>query len=430
MGLQTFSIPLHPYKFCLMPRSGGVVTENIRIALSSVRSHWLRSILTMLIIAFGITALVGILTAIDGIRYSLTDQFSRMGANTFSIRNQAMILQEGSAEETSPPITYRQAREFCNRFEYGTTVSYFTWGNQLLTVRFRDRKTNPNISMIGCNENYLTTSGYDLGSGRNFSATEVADGASVAIIGSVLAERLFQSVIEPVGQVISAGSQRYKVIGVLKSKGSSMGFSNDNNLFVPVNNLRQHMGDRGSSYEINVKASDAESMEATIAEATVAFRKIRQLDPKESNDFSIESSDNLVRILVDNISTITMAATLIGLITLLGAAIGLMNIMLVSVTERTREIGIRKAMGATSTIIRNQFLIEAVTIGILGGIIGIIGGVLIGNITTMLTGGSFLIPWGWMSIGIALCIITGLVSGIYPASKAASLDPIESLRYE
>jgi len=413
-----------------MLRTGGVFTENIRIALTSVRSHWLRSILTMLIIAFGITALVGILTAIDSIRYSLTDQFSRMGANTFSIRDRAMIVQEGSAMEESPSITYRQAEEFQRRFGYGATVSFFTYGNQLLTVRYGNQKTNPNISLIGCDENYLTTSGYSLASGRNFSTAEVYDGAAVAIIGSVLAERLFQSVIDPLGQVIAAGNHRYKVIGVLQSKGASMGFSNDNNLFVPVNNLRQQMSDQGSSYEINVKASETMAMEATISEATVLFRKVRRLDPQEPNDFAIESSDNLVRILVDNISTITMAATLIGLITLLGAAIGLMNIMLVSVTERTREIGIRKAMGATSIIIRNQFLIEAVTIGVLGGIIGIIGGVLVGNITTMLTGGKFLIPWGWMTIGIVLCIITGLVSGIYPASKAARLDPIESLRYE
>jgi putative ABC transport system permease protein len=413
-----------------MFRISGVFFENIRIGLGSVRSHLLRSVLTMLIIAFGITALVGILTAIDAIRFSLTSEFSRMGANTFSIRQQEMFARGGERVVDAPPITYREAEEFRNRFGYGSVVSVIAFGNQLFTVKYENRKTNPNISMLGCDENYLVISGYTLDRGRSFSVTEVQFGSNVAIIGSVLADRLFQGVVDPVGKTILVGSVRYKVVGVLLSRGSSMGFSNDNNVFVPVNNLRRMITGQAPSFQINVKASDAASMDATVAEATSLFRKVRRLDPREPVNFSVESSDNLVQMLIDNISTITLAATIIGLITLLGAAIGLMNIMLVSVTERTREIGIRKAMGATRIIIRNQFLTEAVVIGILGGLIGIIGGVLVGNITTMITGGNFIIPWGWMLMGVILCVLVGLVSGLYPASRASKLDPIESLRYE
>ncbi len=410
--------------------SGAVVKENVAIAVGSVRSHLLRSILTMLIIAFGITALVGILTAIDSIRYSLTNEFSRMGANTFSIRNYTMFVSGDAESQPSPPITYKEAAAFKETFSQRGLVSFSAWGGQLVTVKFGGIKTHPNITVMGCDENYLVTSGYSLQAGRNFSLLETEAGSNVAIIGSVLSERLFRSVLDPVGKMISVGSNKYRVIGVLESKGSSMGFSNDNNLFVPINNIRRHQPDLNRSYEINVKAADASLMEGAISEAKALFRNIRRLDPRESENFAVETSDNLVRMLIDNISTITLAATFIGLITLLGAAIGLMNIMLVSVTERTREIGIRKAMGATSSTIRNQFLIEAVTIGIFGGLIGILTGMLVGNITTLLTGGVFIIPWGWMLMGVSLCILVGLVSGLYPASRAARLDPIESLRYE
>lgn len=413
-----------------MSWSGAVFRENVVIAVGSVRSHLLRSILTMLIIAFGITALVGILTAIDSIRYSLTNEFSRMGANTFSIRNRQMFVEGDMDSRPSPPITYKEASAFKEKFSEKGLVSFFAWGGMPTTVKYGSVKTHPNISVMGCDENYLITSGYSLSNGRNFSLLETEAGSNVAIIGSVLAERLFRSVVDPLGKMISVGSVKYRVIGVLESKGSSMGFSNDNNLFVPVNNIRRYQPNINRSYEIQVKAADATAMQGTLSEARALFRNIRRLDPREGENFAVETSDNLVRMLIDNISTITLAATFIGLITLLGAAIGLMNIMLVSVTERTREIGIRKAMGATASIIRNQFLIEAVVIGVFGGLIGILTGMLVGNITTLLTGGMFIVPWGWMIMGVSLCILVGLLSGLYPASRAARLDPIESLRYE
>ena len=413
-----------------MSWSGAVFRENVVIAVGSVRSHLLRSVLTMLIIAFGITALVGILTAIDSIRYSLTNEFSRMGANTFSIRNRQMFVEGDMDSRPSPPITYKEASAFKEKFSDKALVSFFAWGGMPTTVKYGNVKTHPNISVMGCDENYLATSGYSLGTGRNFSLLEAEAGTNVAIIGSVLAERLFRSVVDPLGKMISVGSVKYRVIGVLESKGSSMGFSNDNNLFVPVNNIRRYQPNLDRSYEINVKAADATALQGTLSEAKALFRNIRRLDPREGENFAVETSDNLVRMLIDNISTITLAATFIGLITLLGAAIGLMNIMLVSVTERTREIGIRKAMGATASIIRNQFLIEAVVIGVFGGLIGILTGMLMGNVTTLLTGGVFIVPWGWMIMGVSLCILVGLLSGLYPASKAARLDPIESLRYE
>ena len=230
--------------------------------------------------------------------------------------------------------------------------------------------------------------------------------------------------------MITVGSNKYKIIGILEKKGSSMGFGGDKNCLIPIINSRQYFSYPNQSFTISCLADGPEELDSKIGEAISEMRVVRGLKPIEEDNFEIIRSDNLAQILIDNIKYVTIAATLIGIITLFGAAIGLMNIMLVSVTERTKEIGTRKALGATATIIRNQFLIEAVVICQLGGIVGIILGVAVGNITSVFTGGSFIIPWLWILSGIALCMIVGLMSGIFPAAKAAKLDPIEALRYE
>jgi len=296
-------------------------------------------------------------------------------------------------------------------------------------MRYESNKTNPNVSVFGGDINYLAVSGYELESGRNFSNHEIQSGTPLVIIGKEIATSLFRKT-EPIGKVVSIGSHKYKVIGVLKEKGSSMGFGGDKMCIISIGNLRHNYMRPRMSFVISVLANDVQNLDNALSEATGLFRKIRGVKLGEDENFEIVKSDSLSQILIENISYVTMAATIIGFITLLGAAIGLMNIMLVSVTERTREIGIRKAIGAKAKLIRQQFLIEAIVICQLGGVMGIIFGIAMGNVVSYFVGGGFIIPWLWITSGIVLCFIVGVVSGIYPAIKASKLDPIEALRFE
>jgi len=327
-------------------------------------------------------------------------------------------------------ITYDEAIEFKERFSFPAVTSISTFGTGAATAKYASKKTNPNIMVQGVDDNYLTTSGYELEYGRNFSKRELSNGENVILVGKEVIKKLFPNNENPIDKQISVGVKKYKIIGVMKEKGSSMGFSGDKSCMIPIANLRQFVSGKELSYTINVMVTNTTLLDVAIGEATGTFRVIRKVLPGDNNNFEVEKSDNLAQMLLENIQYVTMAATIIGLITLLGAAIGLMNIMLVSVTERTREIGIRKAMGATSNTIKNQFLVEAIVIGQLGGLLGIVFGILIGNIMSIILGSSFVVPWLWIFSGILLCVLVGLVSGIFPAIKAARLDPIEALRYE
>ncbi|MBD99395.1 MAG: ABC transporter [Verrucomicrobia bacterium] len=410
-----------------------VIRENINEALKAVRGQLLRTILTILIIAIGITALVGILTSIDAISSSISSNFSSMGSNTFSIRNRGSNIRVGRSGKKAkyhPRITYEQAIQFKKRFEYPATVSVSTRATALATLKYKSEKTNPNIFVFGIDENYLITSGYEMDIGRNFSEHDIRYGTHGVIIGKDIKETLFSDGENPIDKTISIGAGRYRVIGVLESKGSSMGFSADKNAFIPLTNARQYFPRANPTFLINVMANRPDVLDEAIGEATGLFRIIRKDKIGQENSFESSRSDSISELLLENLSMVTISATIIGFITLLGAAIGLMNIMLVSVTERTREIGIRKAIGASAPRIRNQFLIEAIVICQLGGLFGIILGIIIGNVVGSLMGSGFIIPWDWMILGVSLCFFVGLISGIYPAYKASKLDPIESLRYE
>jgi len=412
--------------------SGSLVLENLRISMQSVRNHMMRTTLTVLIIAFGIMALVGILTSIDAIKYYLNDKFQMMGANTFSIRNRQMfrIGNDHSRPKDFREITYDEAVRFKESFTFPATTSLSINATGTATVKYSSNKTNPNVMVFGCDENYMVTSGNEIMSGRNFTPTEVFYGASVAIVGSDVISKVFKNKEDPLGKFILIGPARYLIVGLLKEKGSSMGFNPDNLCLIPINNARQQFARPKISYGINVHVPDGEKLEAAIDEATGIFRIIRHVGVGEESSFDISKSDNLANMLFDSLSYLRMAAVVIGAITLLGAAIGLMNIMLVSVTERTREIGIRKAIGATKRTIRNQFLAEAIVIAQLGGLLGIILGIAIGNALALSIGTHFIIPWNWILWGVSLCFIVALLSGIIPAVKAAKLDPIDALRYE
>jgi putative ABC transport system permease protein len=408
-------------------------SENLRISMRSIRANMLRAVLTMLIIGFGIMALVGILTAIDAIKNSITEEFSRMGANTFSIESRSMNVHFGGERERRRNydyISYREAREFKESFKFPAEVSIWTRATGIATVKYKSEKTHPNVSVFGADENYITTAGYEIGEGRNFTAQEVESNRNYALVGKGVIKTVFDSNEPALDKVVTIGNGKYKIIGILAEKGSSMGGEGDRLCILPYSNVRQYFSRPNMRYSINVTPADGALMEAAQGEAEGVFRQVRNLDVKDESDFHINKSDSLANMMIENLKFVTIAATLIGVITLFGAVIGLMNIMLVSVTERTREIGIRKAIGAKSDTIRQQFLFESVLIGQMGGAIGIILGILVGNIVSMIIGTPFFIPWPWIIMGVVLCFLVGIVSGYYPAQKASKLDPIRALHYE
>ncbi|MDP4209169.1 MAG: ABC transporter permease [Bacteroidota bacterium] len=412
-------------------RINPLIRENLRISLRSVRSNMVRSVITIMIIAFGIMALVGILTAIESIKKSFNENFSILGANTFSIDSRGMRIHVGNKRYRTKNfsyISYKQAEDFKQEFKFPAIVSISTFASGSATVKYLDKKSNPNIRVIGGDENYLQTAGLEIDKGRNFTAQEIEQNRNFVLVGSRMPMTLANG-NNLIDQEIIIGNARYKVIGILKEKGSSIGMG-DQVCILPYTNVRQNFTRPSMNFSISVMPEQPQLMDAALGEAEGLFRQIRNLAVTDESDFNLNRSDTLINILLENIKYVTIAATLIGIITLFGAAIGLMNIMLVSVTERTSEIGIRKALGAKAQTIKQQFLFEAVVIGQLGGFVGIFLGILIGNIISLITKVSFVVPWGWILLGVSLCFGVGLLSGYIPAVKAARLDPIEALRYE
>ena len=410
----------------------GIFRENLRIAMRAIRSNRVRAILTICIIAFGIMALVGILTAIDAIKSSLTNQFTMMGANSFTITSRGINIQIGNERyraKNYSRISYREANEFKERFNEPALVSVSFNASGLSTVKYGSEETNPNVNLTGVDENYLSLSGYEVENGRNFSTDEIQMSRHLVLIGSDVAMDLFPGEIDPVGKEITVAGLKLQVAGVLKRKGS--GINNpDLVCFMPVTTARQYFSRPNMNFNISVMPINPVNLDILAGEAEAVFRIVRNLDARDESDFSVTKSDNIVNMLLKNIKYVTLAATLIGIVTLFGAAVGLMNIMLVSVTERTREIGVRKAIGAKPNTIKYQFLFESILIGQFGGLFGIILGILIGNAVSLALKSSFVVPWIWVTTGIVVCFIVGVVSGYAPAVKAANIDPIEALRYE
>ena len=410
------------------------LVENVKEGLRSVQANMLRSVLTALIVAIGIMSLVGILTAIDGIEYSVSQSLSSLGVKTFDINSKWNRggSQSGIKEKNHAPLQLNEVQRFINQYNYPSSISLSATLTILAEVKQGSNKTNPNVTVVGINEEYMAIKGLELEQGRNLSKFEVQYGTKVAILGAKLAKELYPDRSKPIlNTTISFKGTQFRVIGVMKEKGNISENNFDNMVLIPILVANQLASGNSLNYRLVVGISDMTQIDVAMGEATGLMRKIRHDRIGDSDSFEIEKSEGLAEDLDSITSALRIGGFGVGFITLLGASIALMNIMLVSVTERTREVGVRKALGATPLRIRQQFVIEAIVVCVLGGIVGIFLGILIGNLISSVIGfKAFVIPWLWILVGFLICIAVGLFSGYYPAHKASKLDPIESLRFE
>ncbi|MCU0349267.1 MAG: ABC transporter permease [Flavobacterium sp.] len=411
----------------------GLFKENTKIALDSIRSQVLRTSLTVFIIALGITALVGILTVVSALQNTILKDFASMGANTFSINQydfSSEINQNDVEQKVNPIISYPQAKAFQNKynFPFTSTSLYFTAASGV-EVKYQGEKTDPEIAILGVDEHYCPNKGLEVTKGRNFNNFDIINNNYVCVLGSDFEKGLFKDK-NPIDQVISIRGAKFKVIGVLKEKGSTFGNSQDLRVLIPTQIARSIFSAPSINYSLDVKVMNDALLDEAVEDAIITMRMVRKLNPVEKNNFGIERSDDLIQTLLSNTEALSYIAWIIGVITVFGSSIALMNIMLVSVSERTREIGIRKALGATRATIAWQFFTETLVIGQLGGIVGIILGITAGFLISMAIGFQFTIPWLAIIAAFATTFLVAIVSGLFPAIKAAKLDPVEALRYE
>lgn len=399
-------------------------------SLQAIRDNRLRAGVTVFIIALGITALVVVMTTIDGIKGGMSKSFSNLGANTFRIVNREFTISfggRGSGQMAKyVPITYREAVAFKETFDEIAPVS-LSQSRNLVQLKYLNKKTQNNILVTGSDDNYATVSGLSLHDGRNLTSDDVTRGGNVCVIGWDVKETLFKDE-NPLGKTLYAGGNAFRVVGVYAQMGTRSATGGDKSIVVPITSFRAKWNDQGST-GISVFAPSAEAMDALMGEATGQFRMARKLKPSEPQNFMVVRSDDFLERLLQLLSGLTISAQVIALITLLGASVALLNVMLVSVTERTVEIGLRKALGASRRVILTQFLMEAIVICQMGGLLGIFLGVAVGNLISITVfKGVFVAPWFWMVVGLISCFLVGILAGYYPARKAAMVDPIESLR--
>lgn len=409
--------------------------ENTKIAIDSIRSQMLRTTLTVFIIGLGIFALVGILTFVAGLKNTITGNFASMGTNTFSISRYDFSDQVGRNNgevKVNPIISYPQAKEFQDKFNYpAATTSLSFDAASSIEVKHEDKKTDPEVNIVGADEYFLPNSGLETTQGRNFNNFDISDNNYVCIVGSDFVKNGLLKDMNPIDKVISVRGARFKVIGVLKERGSTFGNRQDLRLIIPIQLARSLFTKSNINYDIKVMIGNHEMLSSAVDEAILAMRRVRKLNPVQDNDFGVERSDEMLKKLISETDTLTVAAWVIGIITVFGSSIALMNIMLVSVSERTREIGVRKSLGAKKSTIAMQFFTETLVISFIGGAIGLLLGIAVGSaLTIFIFKAEFTIPWMAMFAALITTFVVTIVSGLFPAIKAAALDPVEALRYE
>jgi putative ABC transport system permease protein len=426
--------------------------DTLSLSFRTVRSNKLRTGITVAIIAFGIMALVGINTAIDAMKQKFTESFASMGSNGFTIHykdfqffgnnNQVTKEKKGAKKEkvsnNKIPITKEQAELFKQNYHFPSKVSLSLRGGNSNIVSLGSSKTNPTVQVTGGDEDYAELNGYTLNAGRSLNDLDVESGRNVCIIGSDLVTKFFGGNPErAIEKIIKINGLPFRVIGTMESKGASIGRSFDNVIITSYNNVRRffvsgsvNFFNPAPSFNIQVKVSDVNQVSMAIGEAEGVFRPIRRISATDASNFVIDKSDRFVEELLSNLSLITVCAVVIGVITLVGAAVGLMNIMLVSVTERTKEIGLVKAIGGKKGSIRMQFLYESILISLLGAVFGSFLGILIGNVFSLVLNTGFVFPWIWLFFGMVICTGVGILAGLYPSLKASRMNPIQALRYE
>jgi putative ABC transport system permease protein len=422
--------------------------DSLSLSWKNVKGNKLRTAITVIIMALGIFALILIITLIQVASSGLKDSFSTMGANAFAIRYKDRNNHFGGGRRLSTtktkigaqekksnegiPISYDDAREFKSRYAFpGTKVGIALLGASNIVVNTATKKTDPNVNITGGDENYLELNGYNIAYGRNFTPDEVEAGRNVCILGSSIAQKLFpDNNAKAVDQIIDVDHLPYRVIAVLEEKSSSAFLNTGRVVITPVNSVRKLYANESSSYTLAVIVTDYKMMDLAIGEAIATFRPIRKLLVTDEDNFTADKSDAAVQTFLSSMGFLEYGTLAIALITLIGSAIGLMNIMLVAVNERTKEIGLAKALGSTRKDIRSQFLFESVLISLMGAVAGILVGVLLGNIVAIFLHTGFIVPWLWVGIAVIVCSAVGLLAGLIPAVKASKLDPIVALRYE
>jgi len=407
--------------------------ENVRIAMGSIRTQLLRTILTVLIIAIGITALVGILTVVSALENTISSDFASMGANTFNINQYENTIRRRGGEEReiiNPIISYPEAVAFKNKYKFPLTETSISFtATSTAEIKYESTKTDPENTIVGVDEYFLINSGLETSAGRNFTGFDIQNNTYNCIVGSDFQKGLLKD-MNPIDKIISIRGAKFKVIGILKEKGSTFGNSQDLRVLIPIQVARSLFTAPNINYTMSVMVTKKEVLDEAIDNANNTMRRVRKLSPIKDNNFAVVRSDDLINRILGITQYLGIASWFIGIITVLGSSIALMNIMIVSVTERTREIGVRKALGAKKSTIAFQFFIETLLIGQLGGVAGIIFGISIGFAISTAMDFAFVIPWSAILSAFVTSFAVAIVSGLYPAIKAAKLDPIEALRYE
>jgi len=408
-----------------------IVGEIVRLSVDTIRSNKLRTSLTLAGIAIGVFSIIAIMTLLDALQTGIDSGLSQLGTNTFQIQKFPAVMGGPPSRKmrNRPDIVYEQGEQLIEKATLYKFISLEYWKGAK-TFKYGQNSTNPNMQLGGVNMDFLPCNDYSVKEGRFFTQSELNSASSVAVIGMEVVDKLFPKET-PIGKKIILDKNEFFIIGILEPKGESFGQSRDNIALVPITRALQiYRGDENQSINIAVQAPSREQYDETVEHISGIMRIIRKVKPGEENNFEIYSNESLIAQVSSFTKYFKYGAGFISFIALLAAGIGIMNIMLVSVTERTKEIGIRKSIGAKQKNILYQFLFEAVILSLLGGIAGIILGILSGNLLAMYLSSPVVIPVDWIIIGLVICTFVGLIFGVYPAYKAAKLNPIDALRYE